>query len=85
MYDICMNTINISLPKKLHEKATELVKKGYYASFSDLTRTAVRRLIGQGELDLISEQTQKNYKKGKAVVLKSQADIDEFFDKLDNG
>lgn len=79
-----MNIINISLPKKLREQANELVKAGYYASFSDLTRTAVRRLISENELDLLLEETKKDYKNGKAVVLKNQKDIDDFFRKLDN-
>lgn len=79
-----MSTINISLPDKLRDQANKLVDEGYYASFSDLTRTAVRRLVSESELDLLFEETRKNYKNGKAVVLKNQGDIDEFFDKLDN-
>lgn len=79
-----MSTINISLPDKLRVQANKLVEEGYYASFSDLTRTAVRRLVGENELDLLFEETKKDYKKGKAVVLKNQEDVDEFFEKLDN-
>ncbi|MFA6519056.1 MAG: ribbon-helix-helix domain-containing protein [Candidatus Shapirobacteria bacterium] len=38
-------TINISLPSQLKAQADELVKHGFYASFSDLVRTALRREI----------------------------------------
>lgn len=78
-----MKTINISLPEKLHEKATELVKNGYYASFSDLTRTAVHRIIAEEYYDMLFKETKNDLKNGKAVVLKNQRDIDEFFDKLE--
>lgn len=38
-------TINISLPNQLKAQADKLVKYGFYASFSDLVRTALRREI----------------------------------------
>ena len=84
MYDNCMDTINISIPEKLRGQANKLVEAGYYASFSDLTRTAVRKLISESELDVLFDETQKDYKEGKAMVLKNQGDIDDFFQKLDN-
>lgn len=37
-----MATINVSLPDKLKSQADKLVKDGYYASFSDLVRSALR-------------------------------------------
>lgn len=77
-----MSTINISLPKKLHEQATALVKKGYYSSFSDLARTAVRRAIANDHYDEILAQTKKDLKNGKGITLKNQADIDKFFKSL---
>ena len=40
-----MSTINISLPDKLKAVVDEQVKSGYYASFSDLVRTAIRQLL----------------------------------------
>ena len=46
MYNFCiMKTINISLPGQLKIEAEELVEKGYYASFSDMVRTALRKLL----------------------------------------
>lgn len=77
-------TINISIPDKLRGQANKLVEAGYYASFSDLTRTAVRKLINESELDLLFDETKKLYKEGRAVVLKNQGDIDDLFQKFDN-
>jgi Arc/MetJ-type ribon-helix-helix transcriptional regulator len=42
-----MSTINISLPQKLKEQAEVLIGNGYYASFSDLVRTALREAINK--------------------------------------
>ncbi|OGK66383.1 hypothetical protein A2313_04105 [Candidatus Roizmanbacteria bacterium RIFOXYB2_FULL_41_10] len=49
-----MKTINISLPDKLKSQADNLIKSGYYASFSDLVRTAIREVIGK-------QTEEKNY------------------------
>lgn len=40
-----MKTINISLPDKLKTQADNLIRAGYYASFSDLVRTALRQVM----------------------------------------
>ena len=42
-----MKTINISLPDKLKTQADNLIRAGYYASFSDLVRTALRETIAK--------------------------------------
>jgi len=42
-----MKTINISLPDKLKTQADNLIRAGYYASFSDLVRTALRETISK--------------------------------------
>lgn len=49
-----MKTINISLPDKLKSQADNLIRQGYFASFSDLVRTAIREVIGK-------QQGEKNY------------------------
>jgi len=49
-----MKTINISLPDKLKTQADNLIRAGYYASFSDLVRTALRSV-------LINKTAKKNY------------------------
>ena len=40
-----INTINVSIPSKLKKLADNEVKKGYYASFSDLVRTSLRETL----------------------------------------
>lgn len=77
-----MITINISLPDKLREQANKLIKKGYYASFSDLTRTAIRKLTSQNKLDLLLEEAKRDIKQGRAVTLDTQENIDRFIDSL---
>lgn len=42
-----MKTINISLPDKLKTQADNLIRAGYYASFSDLVRTAIREVMSK--------------------------------------
>lgn len=82
MYEYCiiiaMTTINISLPTQLKNQADLLVSQGYYASFSDLARTALRQIISKEELNLWLKQTKDNEVKNKAAILNSDQDIDLF-------
>ena len=77
-----MKTINITIPEKLKDDAQSLVRLGYYASFSDLTRSAIRRLIQIDDLDKILLETKKDQKNNKATVLTSEKDIDTFFETI---
>jgi len=77
-----MNTINISLPEKLKEKAQELVEKGFYASFSDLVRDSIRQTVTKNKYDLWTEEVLEDERKGRAVVLKTKKDIDDYFKSL---
>ncbi|MCX6816570.1 MAG: nucleotidyltransferase domain-containing protein [Candidatus Beckwithbacteria bacterium] len=45
-----MSTINISLPDKLKADADRQIEAGYYVSFSDLVRTALRQLLPGNKL-----------------------------------
>lgn len=74
-----MNTINISLPSQLKLEADGLIKKGYFVSFSDLARTALRKLIAESKYDLWSTQAKEEYERGESVVLENPADIDKYF------
>lgn len=38
-------TLNVSIPKPLVDRAKEQVKKGYYTSFSEVVRAALRDLL----------------------------------------
>ena len=82
MYYYCMSTINISLPEKLKEKAQELVEKGFYASFSDLVRDSIRQTVTKNKYDLWTEEVLEDERKGRAVVLKTKKDIDDYFKSL---
>ena len=83
LYNSCiMSTINISLPAKLRSQANQLVKAGYFASFSDLVRASLRHTIEKSRYDVWADEAKEDLKKGKAVVLKSVKDVDRYFDKL---
>jgi len=73
-----MNTINISLPEQLKMQANQLIDMGFYASFSDLVRTALRQTINQSQYDIWANQAKKEAKSGKIKPLSSKKDIDNF-------
>ena len=77
-----MSTINISIPDKLKEQAETLVKSGFYASFSDLVRDSLRKIVSQNKYDLWAEEAKEDLKKGRAKVLKSKKEIGEYFENL---
>jgi Arc/MetJ-type ribon-helix-helix transcriptional regulator len=77
-----MNTVNISLPVKLKKQAQELVDRGYYASFSDLVRDSLRQIVSKNEYDLLADEAERDMKAGRGVLLKSEKDIEEFFETL---
>ncbi|MCX5636119.1 MAG: ribbon-helix-helix domain-containing protein [Planctomycetota bacterium] len=82
MYKACMVTINVSLPEKLKKDAEELVKAGEYVSFSDLVRDSLRNSLERNELDRLYEEAKRDERTGRATVLKSKKDIDNYFKKL---
>ncbi len=73
-----MNTINISLPEQLKMQANQLIDMGFYASFSDLVRTALRQTINQSQYDIWANQAKKEAKLGKIKPLSTKKDIDNF-------
>ncbi|OGM05046.1 hypothetical protein A2715_03530 [Candidatus Woesebacteria bacterium RIFCSPHIGHO2_01_FULL_39_32] len=77
-----MVTINVSLPEKLKNQAETLVRGGFYASFSDLVRDSLRKVISQSKYDLWAEETRKEIKEGKAITLKTKKDIKKYFDSI---
>lgn len=77
-----INTINISLPNKLKLQAESLINNGYYASFSDLTRTALRNIISSSQNDLWADEAESEMKNGKTKILKNQKDIDNYLDSI---
>lgn len=77
-----MTTINISLPTQLKTDAEMLVEDGLYVSFSDLVRDSIRKVVADAKYDLLYLQAKKDYKNGKATVLKTKEDVDNYFKKL---
>lgn len=71
-------TINISLPIKLKAQADELVSKGYFASFSDLTRTALRHVINNCVYDYLIDEAKREEESGKGKILENDKDVEEF-------
>lgn len=82
LYNSCMTTINISLPSQLKAQADDLVKNGFYASFSDLVRTSLRKTVETSRYDIWAKEAKEDYKTGRGVLLKSEKDIDEYFNSL---
>ena len=77
-----MTTINISLPDKLKIEAESLVKKGFYASFSDVVRDSLRKLMAANKYDRWLAEAKEDLKSGRATVLRNKKDIDNYFKKL---
>ena len=77
-----MTTINISLPEQLKKEADTLVGAGYYASFSDLIRDSLRSLITRIKYDLMIKEAKIDEKTGRAKILRSTNDIDNYFNSI---
>ena len=77
-----MNTINISLPLQLQTQAKDLVNEGFYASFSDLVRTALRKLLLESKYDVWAKEAKDEYKNGKTISLKNKEEIDKYVNSL---
>ena len=74
-----MSTINISLPEKLKADAEVLIKKG---SFSDLVRHSIRELVSINRYDRWAAEAKEDLKKGRAVVLRNEKEIDEYMNSI---
>ena len=81
-YSYMIDTINISLPSQLKIESEKLVKQGQYASFSDLVRTALRKIIEETNYNQLAEQAKKEYFQGKSNNLKNSKDIEQYFNQF---
>lgn len=77
-----MTTINISLPENLKVQAQSLVDKGFYSSFSDLVRDALRRIVVKDKYERWADEAEDDVRKGKALVFKNPAEIKKYFDSI---
>ncbi|MFT4304469.1 MAG: ribbon-helix-helix domain-containing protein [Candidatus Woesearchaeota archaeon] len=90
--------ITISLPKNLYDEGMELVNKGLFSNFSDLVRSGIReefkglqfvskefddKLI-YNDKNLIKgvKQSVSESKLGKGIILKSNKEMDKYFEEL---
>ena len=73
-----INTINISLPSQLKTDSEKLVKQGQYVSFSDLVRTALRKLIEEINYTQLANQAKEEYLSGKSTSIKNSSDINKY-------
>lgn len=78
-----INTINISLPTQLKSASEKLVQEGQYASFSDLVRTALRKIIEETNYDFLAKQAKREFIQGKTKNLKNVKDIDNYINSLE--
>lgn len=87
-----MATINISLPKKLHQDAKKMVAEEKYSSISEVVRAGIRRVLY--DADKITENGFPGWFEDKVlesaaqppskndIVLETDEDIDKFFRRL---
>ena len=73
-----INTINISLPSQLKTDSEKLIEQGQYASFSDLVRTALRKLLEETNYDQLANQAKQEYLCHKSTSIKKTSDINQY-------
>ena len=73
-----INTINISLPSQLKTDSEKLIKQGQYVSFSDLVRTALRKLLEETNYDQLASQAKEEYLSGISTSIKKTSDINKY-------
>lgn len=77
-----INTINISLPSELKKEAETLVSGGHFVSFSDLVRTAIRKMLTESKYDLWASEAKKEYESGETKPLTNKTEIQNFVNAL---
>jgi len=77
-----MHTINISLPAQLKSQADNLIQAGYFASFSDLVRTALRQTLADSRYESWASEAIGEQQDGKTLVLRDKKSIDSYLKKV---
>jgi len=87
-------TINITLPTQLKKQVEKQVKTNMYASISEYIRSAIRSMLAspaiphnssfslKAEKEILKSLKTSLHNRNKNIVLKSNKDIDAFFDSL---
>ncbi len=73
-----MNRVTVSLPDKLKEETNKLIERGFYASFSDAVRAALRGIVEKNKYDLWADEAKKEYEAGTTDVINDSDGIDEY-------
>lgn len=83
-----MATVNISLPKEMYEDAKKLLKKGRYASISELVRDGLRKILSKEE-EITENGFTREFEEAvlrsdaepeeNDIVLETEEDIDNYF------
>lgn len=76
-----MATINISLPTQLKGQADTLIAQGYFSSFSDLVRTALRSVLEGQYYSHLADEAVSEHRAGKTPILRTKKDIEKFLQK----
>jgi len=90
--------VTISLPKNLYQESMNLIKSGLFSNFSDLVRSGIREefkelqpiikefderiIYSDKELITGVKQSIKEARTGKGKILKSDKEIDKYFEDL---
>ncbi|MBU0457020.1 MAG: ribbon-helix-helix domain-containing protein [Nanoarchaeota archaeon] len=90
--------ITVSIPENLYREGMDLIKSGLFSNFSDLIRSGIREefkelrpviedfheraIYSDKELIAGVKQSMKEAKAGKGKVLKSDKEMDEYFEAL---
>ena len=77
-----INTINVSLPSQLKQEANNLISAGHFVSFSDLVRTAIRKLLAESKYDLWAKEAREEHERGETKALKNKTEIKDFVNSL---
>ncbi len=87
MYALCYylymnNTINISLPAQLKIQADQAINDGHFASFSDLVRTGIRKLLNNDRYEQMWQQAKTDHVNNDTKVLQNKEDINKYFNEI---
>lgn len=90
--------VTISLPDNMYKEGMLLIKKGLFSNFSDLVRSGIREefkelepviqdinermIYDDAELIKGVKQSFKEVKAGKGKLLKSDKEMDKYFEEL---
>ena len=77
-----MPTINISIPSELKKQIEKLVEQGFYSSFSDACRDALRKILPKNEFEEMVDYDRLERAAGKQAGL-PQKEINKLFSSLE--